>query len=74
VIVISFAMDVYFSVSTVVNNASTILVIFLLWRVLRIFNGELIVVLNHSLSFWNDFNLIICEILLHDPLFDCKNS
>ena len=43
VIIVSFAMDLYFidgMESAAMNNAASILVIFLLWRILRVFNGE----------------------------------
>ena len=42
-IFISFALDLYFidGVSADgVNNGATVLVIFLLWRILRVFNGQ----------------------------------
>lgn len=43
VIVISFGMDLYFMdgiSSTEVNSAASILVMFLMWRIIRVFNGE----------------------------------
>ncbi|KAF6030665.1 HVCN1 [Bugula neritina] len=45
VIFISFAMDIYFIYGVSpesVNNGATILVIFLLWRILRVFNALLV--------------------------------